>query len=631
MAGTQGSSYSSSSKAAAGNKQTTQNLQKGLNASGSVKTNSGLGNKPASSSVNAAAAAAARTAAARAATASTQRTQNSGGGISARTMAANYGAFNNPAATRMDSYNANSRNGAGGVPAQEAISKGKSGISASLNPQESAYQGKGAFNPPQTSISANINNSLNSVLSRFGQMAATPFGASPIKSPVSNGLAQYDALAGLSSPYARPMSAIVAGDPMRVGYNPVDNIVSVSPDPISEWGNKMGGYGIQAAARGIETLAKTVPKSPDRVPAALSPTQSAAAGYRNYDPVAELNKPSAYSNQVSVLAREPVGYAPMQSVQNPARTFPTRTIAAPSENYNWNGSPNYAAANAAGINQAFNVNSTPKVAMEGSIPGGISPNSVPSLPNYASPVSVANREPSPYDAQTQVAGYQNPARAFPSRTQPTQTAMNSPMAGQGVSFSNNRYSMPAAGYNQEIVRALANQRAVSAGLLGNAGTDTFGKYAPGQVAEAPASSADPNATTDYGIYDQQPTRFQKFKASVEKKGDWVNGLLGGTSQNQPGWTPSGNPNARDPLNNLPPKEREKVVTEAGKAATDPEFKALSDGDKTKVLELIKTGMSLADALKAIKTGTTTPPTRPTYRYPQYASDWAGLPSGQTYG
>lgn len=632
MAGTQGSSYSSSSKAAAGNKQTTQNLQKGLNASGSVKTNSGLGNKPASSSVNAAAAAAARTAAARAATASTQRTQNSGGGISARTMAANYGAYNNPAATRMDSYNANSRNGAGGVPAQEAISKGKSGISASLNPQESAYQGKGAFNPPQTSISANINNSLNSVLSRFGQMAATPFGASPIKSPVSNGLAQYDALAGLSSPYARPMSAIVAGDPMRVGYNPVDNIASVSPDPISEWGNKMGGYGIQAAARGIETLAKTVPKSPDRVPAALSPTQSAAAGYRNYDPVAELNKPSAYSNQVSVLAREPVGYAPMQSVQNPARTFPTRTIAAPSENYNWNGSPNYAAANAAGINQAFNVNSTPKVAMEGSIPGGISPNSVPSLPNYASPVSVANREPSPYDAQTQVAGYQNPARAFPSRpTAPqarstfTQSLLDKGFTGQGLASLGEPYptSTPAprislSSPNPAAQRAWNIQRARDAA----APQQTVDGSLYGDAPDKPGYVKLADALTGYA---------GRKTAGARKLGDNINRALGGTSQDNPNWQAPGNPNARDPLNNLPPKEREKVVTEAGKAATDPEFKALSDGDKTKVLELIKTGMSLADALKAIKTGTTTPPTRPTYRYPQYASDWAGLPSGQTYG
>ena len=52
-----------------------------------------------------------------------------------------------------------------------------------------------------------------------------------------------------------------------------------------------------------------------------------------------------------------------------------------------------------------------------------------------------------------------------------------------------------------------------------------------------------------------------------------------------------------------------------------------------MLELIKTGMTLKDALKAIKTpatgGGTQTASKPVY-YPQYYSTWAGLPSGQRY-
>ena len=614
MSGTQGSSYSSSKAAAAGNKATTQNLQKGLNASGSSKTSSGLGNKPASSSVNAAAAAAARTAAARAATASTQRTQNSSnvGGYGRSSPAS---ASVNAAAARASMMN-NQRSagitqssplGKGSLAGPDSNASAKSGLTGGIgqdyskgttySPADYTMAGYGAYKNP---------NATQRVVNGAGQTIAS--------------------LAKPGSTFSKGLT-LSSGDYMRAGYRDYQQPPSQQSTPQTASASFSPNLSIRDIIGGAYT---------DNVAGPGGYMMKMGLGPREFSG-GEINQAQVQANSeipmasLGMLASVPKAIT--SRIKDQSRVPSQDSMVA--ENYNWNGSPNYAAANAAGMNQAFNVNSMPKVAMEGSIPGGISPDSVPSLPNYASPVSVANREPSPYDAQQQVAGYQNPARAFPSRpaAAPTQTAMNSPMAGQGISFSNNRYSMPAAGYNQEIVRALANQRAVSAGLLGNAGTDTFGKYAPGQVAEAPASSADPNATTDYGIYDQQPTRFQKFKASVEKKGDWVNGLLGGTSQNQPGWTPSGNPNARDPLNNLPPKEREKVVTEAGKAATDPEFKALSDGDKTKVLELIKTGMTLKDALKAIKTGTTGGGTQtasqPLY-YPQYYSQWAGLPSGQRY-
>ena len=590
MAGTQGSSYSSSSKAAAGNKATTQNLQKGLNASGSAKTSSGLGNRPASSSVNAAAANAARMAASRAATAaSSQRTATSnGGGISTRTMAANYGAYKNPSATRMDSYNANARDGSGGVPAQEAITKGKSGISASLNPQESSFQGKGGFNPPSTGIAASLNNSVNSVLSRIGQMASTPFGTAPSPiakaSPFSTGynLTPADIIGGA---YTQNVAG-PGGFMMKQGFGqPQPGVNEVTLAQLAA-----GGMDPLGSLRMLTSQPKQITsriKDQSRVPSVDSPAMTAAAGYRGYDPISSISTPQTAAAQVT-------GY------QNPARAFPTQTPQGVSpQNYNWNGSPNYAAANAAGMNQAFNVNSMPKVAMEGGIPGGISPDSVPSLPNYASPVSIAAREPQGYSRPTQTFAQNLVSRGFTGGTapQPAQTAMTSPMAGQGASF---RSPASAAQYNTAM-----------GGLLG------------GGTQVAPASPASSNDPLEHPLYSGDSTPQQ-----------YVNGLLGGSGYNdlygRQGMT---NSNARDELNNLPPKERKRVVTEAGKASKDPEFRALSDADKSKVLELIKTGMTLKDALKAIKTpatgGGTQTASKPVY-YPQYYSTWAGLPSGQRY-
>jgi len=260
--------------------------------------------------------------------------------------------------------------------------------------------------------------------------------------------------------------------------------------------------------------------------------------------------------------------------------------------------------------------------------------SVPSLPNYSAPVSVANREPTAYDPASQVAAYQNPARAFPSRSVPPQTAsLASPMSGNGQTF---RSPASAAQYNRAMT-----------GLLG----------APTRVAEAPASSSDPGATSDYGLYDQPSTPTQKVRGAVEgyignktaslkKAGDYVNGLLGGSGYNDLyGNSNQSNPNARDVLNT----EHEKVQQAAAQAvaagggpmvsaaANSPEFKALNPADQKTVLDYIRQGMTLEQALAKLKsgtgagTGTGGNVVTPAVYYPQYYSTWAGLPSGQRYG
>lgn len=579
MAGTQGSSYSSSSKAAAGNKATTQNLQKGLNASGSAKTSSGLGNRPASSSVNAAAAAAARTAAARAATASTQRTQaNSSVGGYGRSSPAS--ASVNAAAARAAMMN-NQR---------------QAGVTQS-------YGGKGdAFGANQT-VSKGVNVSP-------GDMLAGGYGA--YKNPVA-GIAM---AARPNVTVANKGVNLSSGDLLAGGYGQYRQAPSMQSTPQTAAGGWNDLAGLQRAVAGMNPSLGNIVAGTLRSPLGTVTTNGEIGG-ANWQ---QSMMNGGYGPVPSQIASINYGQTPFVKDISRVPQGGTTAVASAPQNYNWNGSPNIAAANAAGLNQPFNVNVGPKVAMEGGIPGAISPDSVPSLPNYGPSVSVANREPSPYDAQTQVAGYQNPGRAFPSRSVAPQTASISPMAGNGQTF---RSPASAAQYNRAMT-----------GLLGGAT----------QVAEAPASASDPGATSDYGLYDQPSTpqqkvggyleqKFEKIANPLQKAGAAVNGLFGGSGYNdlygRQGMT---NSNARDELNNLPPKERERVVTEAGKASEDPEFRALSDADKSKVLELIKTGMSLADALKAIKTGTTTTPiTRPTYRYPQYYTDWAGLPSGQTYG
>jgi len=540
-------------------------------------------------------------------------------------MAANYGAYKNPSATRMDSYNANARDGSGGVPAQEAITKGKSGISASLNPQESSFQGKGGFNPPSTGIAASLNNSVNSVLSRIGQMASTPFGTAPSPiakaSPFSTGynLTPADIIGGA---YTQNVAG-PGGFMMKQGFGqPQPGVNEVTLAQLAA-----GGMDPLGSLRMLTSQPKQITsriKDQSRVPSVDSPAMTAAAGYRGYDPISSISTPQTAAAQVT-------GY------QNPARAFPTQTPQGVSpQNYNWGGPPNLAALNANGMNQAFNVNSMPKVAMEGSIPGGISPDSVPSLPNYASPVSIAAREPQGYSRPTQTFAQNLVSRGFTGGTapQPAQTAMTSPMAGQGASF---RSPASAAQYNTAM-----------GGLLG------------GGTQVAPASPASSNDPLEHPLYSGDSTPQQKVGG--------YNGLLGGSPYNdlygRPGMI---DPNAKDASNymaekgadkagspkdmrDLTPEQRKqvkdymkqgmsrkdaiaKVKAEAGKASKDPEFRALSDADKSKVLELIKTGMTLKDALKAIKTpatgGGTQTASKPVY-YPQYYSTWAGLPSGQRY-
>ena len=612
MSGTQGSSYSSSKAAAAGNKATTQNLQKGLNASGSSKTSSGLGNKPASSSVNAAAAAAARTAAARAATASTQRTQNSSnvGGYGRSSPAS---ASVNAAAARASMMN-NQRSagitqssplGKGSLAGPDSNASAKSGLTGGIgqdyskgttySPADYTMAGYGAYKNP---------NATQRVVNGAGQTIAS--------------------LAKPGSTFSKGLT-LSSGDYMRAGYRDYQQPPSQQSTPQTASASFSPNLSIRDIIGGAYT---------DNVAGPGGYMMKMGLGPREFSG-GEINQAQVQANSeipmasLGMLASVPKAIT--SRIKDQSRVPSQDSMVA--ENYNWNGSPNYAAANAAGMNQAFNVNSMPKVAMEGGIPGGISPDSVPNLPNYADPVSVAAREPVGYgDSVLSLPGYQNPARAFPSRpaAAPTQSAFTQDLVSRGFTGGTAPgIPSPAADVApaHRVSLLSPNAAAQRAWNIQRARDNA----APTQMVEGSLYGDAPSPRTPVQQFADGVTGYAHKKTDwIKDQGNKVNGLLGGSAD---GGNVSTNPNARDPLNNLPPKDQVKAVTEAGKASQDPEFKALSDGDKSKVLELIKTGMTLKDALKAIKTGTTGGGTQtasqPLY-YPQYYSQWAGLPSGQRY-
>lgn len=609
MAGTQGSSYGSSGAAAAGNRAVTNNLRSGLNASGSSRTNSGYGNTSARSSVNAAAANAARMAAERATSSASQRTASSGG-FGRSGAGASLGGFGSMrevadriAASRSLSSNAADKTSLPGI--------GQSfGRGTNYSAADYTMAGYGAYKNPNAT--GRVVDGQGRTIASLAQPGST-FQKGLTFSPGDFMRAGYQHYQQAPSMQSTPQTALDSWSPF---VNTANIVGGAYTQNVAGPGGAMMklGFGQPQSSGGeinqtqvqanseiplsmLGMLASTPKaitdriKDQSRVPSVESPTMSAAAGYQGYNPLSSISTP---------------------------RTAPTPT------NYAWNGSPNIAGANAAALNQAFNVNSGPKVAAEG-LPGAPSVASVPSLPNYAPSVSVAKREPSPYDPIQQMAGYQNPARAFPSRpaAQPTQTAMVSPMAGQGQTF---RSPASAAQYN-----------AAMGGLLSAANNQV--------AAASPTSSDDPlenplymgDSTAPQKIGQYLEPKFETIADPAKKAGNYINGLLGGSPD---GGNVSVNPNAQDALNYM----AEKIPQPGGGAkgadqATQTEFKALSKEDRRKVRQYMKDGMSMADAIKKVKgtgsgTGTGTgnggTQTAGLY-YPQYYSTWAGLPSGQRYG
>lgn len=550
MAGTQGSSYGSSGAAAAGNRQVTSNLRSGLNASGSSRTNSGYGNTSARSSVNAAAANAARMAAERATSSASQRTATSQGGYGpSRPASANV----NAAAARASMMN--NQRSAGitqSAPGRGDAFGANQTVSRGVNQSAADYmaQGYGAYKNP---------NATQSIQNGFGSKIASLAAPKQNIQTVNKGINQS------------------AADLLAAGYGKYQSPPSMQSTPVAAqngW-NALGGLQ-QAVSKMNPNLGQIV------------------AG----DPLSSF-KPVSSAGEIGSLVRPMLGGADygaqmaQAALSNFAPSVPkdlSRIAQAPdipvTESYwaNKQQLPGNAYASIQGGPQAPSIND------------------VPSLPNYAPPVSVAAREPRPYDSPTQ------------------QTAsLLSPMAGQGATFRN---PTSAKQYNAAMGGLLSAQNNPPASAQPARGNDPL---------VASNDLYDGESTLQQKINGSLETRFEKIASPAQKIGDKINGLLGGSGYNDLyGNKSQGNQNARDALNSEAEKSRH-VQNEAQIASKSPEFRSLSAADQKTVMAYIEQGLTLAEAIAKLKSGSATAQNtaipRPTVRYPEYYSKWANLPTG----
>jgi len=530
MAGTQGSSYSSSTKAAAANKTVTANLAANKNASGSVKT---VTSKP-SSSVNAAAAAAAAKAAL------------SAKSSSGKAMGAALGSFGGGSGLNGNTSNQAAKTS---LPSRQATNQiAQKGINQSA--ADYMAQGYGAYKNP---------NATQSIQNGFGSKIASLAAPKQNIQTVSKGINQS------------------AADLLAAGYGKYQSPPSMQSTPVAAqngW-NALGGLQ-QAVSKMNPNLGQIV------------------AG----DPLSSF-KPVSSAGEIGSLVRPMLGGADygaqmaQAALSNFAPSVPkdlSRIAQAPdipvTESYwaNKQQLPGNAYASIQGGPQAPSIND------------------VPSLPNYAPPVSVAAREPRPYDSPTQ------------------QTAsLLSPMAGQGATFRN---PTSAKQYNAAMGGLLSAQNNPPASVQPARGNDPL---------VASNDLYDGESTLQQKINGSLETRFEKIASPAQKIGDKINGLLGGSGYNDLyGNKSQGNQNARDALNSEAEKSRH-VQNEAQIASKSPEFRSLSAADQKTVMAYIEQGLTLAEAIAKLKSGSATAQNtaipRPTVRYPEYYSKWANLPTG----
>lgn len=303
---------------------------------------------------------------------------------------------------------------------------------------------------------------------------------------------------------------------------------------------------------------------------------------------------------------------------------------------------------------------------------------------------IADRVPSKAQP-TAVAGYQNPARAFPTRPQPQEsnympkTALPAslyaglqkpPSVGRppitvadvpqlpfsdvrkGVNLSSadmlaggyGAYqqapafgdSMPAGNMTASLQSPMAGQsatfRSPASAAQYNAAMGGLLSAANQVAGVSPASSVAPSYTGN-GLYDGDSTptqkvagwaetKFEKIANPAKKAGEWLNGLLGGSGYNDLyGRSGMTNPNARDPLNTEAAKDG--LIAETGQnQVTSEQINSLSAPQKAEFDRLVASGMSRTEAYyRAL--GYTAPTTQQpkTIAYPEYYSKWAGLPTG----
>lgn len=582
MSGTQGSSYSSSSKASTANKTISSNIKSGKNASGSAKapakTISSNGNK----SVNAAAAAAAKT-------------------LATKTAKANYGAYGNAKSTssavKMASGLGGSTNRSSVQNPISAGGKGNYGLVNSAPGKGNLPSGGGLFDSVRSGANSLLASAKGGLLNLANSYSVPTFGSLPTNGILSapkpqNGLADYNRLGYMTAQAKPSIGSIVAGDRQQ------QYAMGGMPGEIGALQQKdiLGRDGIGDIVNAMLSRA-TVPKQyTDRVPSG--------------------------SGGVSVASREPIGYDSVSARYDQQQSNFQPKSAMPATAY--------AALTGAG--------NAPSVASVPAIPGTQSPMSGQGT-SFNNPYGASDYN----TAMAQSLGRQPRQQTqMAAATVSPMSGQGSPFPSAANQYQNKRTGQPIDA-NQLVsamnagVMGVYNRGVPSAQPVQAASNDPI---------ENPLYEGDSTPQQKLGGYlEQKAEKYTAPFANVAEKintalgGSPYNDLYG--SQNQQtqnsgySWS-SENMASPIPGKTSPAGQYQKAAAQQQQAATiwdsftdtqRDQLATLEPAQITQVRQYMQQGMSFAEAFAKVKPATTN--TAPTWRQPQYTQTWAFTPAGPT--
>jgi hypothetical protein len=554
---------------------------------GSYNSGYGSASKSTSSSSSARssttqAAAAAKAAASRAA--STAATRSSGAGASLGSFSSG-AAVNARTGTSNAAASRNMSSGGGFGNAAASISRMTSNLgNAAASRNMSSGGGYGVGRPASANVNAAAARAAMSANQRSAGTAQSAAGKGNLygaNQVVSKGVTQS------------------AGDYMRAGYGDYKNLiarVAMAARPnttVAKKGVNMSAADLLSGGYGQYRQA----------PSAQSTPQTAAGGWRDLAGIQRMVSQSM-PTIASIVAGDPRQRYSIGGYQGEISDYATKDI----RGQDAIGNTLSAALSRAEI----------KKDITDRVPSKAQPTAVAGYQNPARAFPARN-----VSAPVQVASYQNPARAFPARPQPQESnympsgsmtaSLQSPMSGQSATF---RSPSSAAQYNTAMGGLLSDRNQTA--IASPAGSDT--------PADMSGGLYDGDSTPAQKVAGWAETKFEKIADPTKKAGEWLNGLLGGSEYNDLyGRTGMTNPNARDPLNTEAVKDDRNVEQDA---ITNEQINSLSAPQKAEFDRLVASGMSRTEAYyRAL--GYTSPATQQpkTIAYPEYYSKWAGLPTG----
>ena len=586
MSGTQGSSYSSGAKAAEANKKTTSNIKSGKNASGSTKTPAKTTSSSGNKSVNPAAAAAAKT-------------------LATKTAKANYSAYGNANATSQGVRQASGMGGSTNRSSAfsnptSASGKGNYGlVNSAPGKGNLPSSGGGLLSSIGSGASSVLDSAKKGLLGLATSYGVPTFGSVPTNGILSapkpqNGVAPYQSLGYMTAQSKPSISSIVAGD------KPQQYAMGGMPGEIGSLQQKdiLGRDGVGDIVNAMLGRA-TIPKAyADRVPSS--------------------------SNGISVAAREPIGYDPTSARYDQQQSNYGLKTSMPSAAYAALQKPSGA----------------PSVASVPAIPGTQSPMSGQGA-SYANPFKAADEN----NLIIQRGGNVQTAQPAPTGRnsafaqslldkgfgrQPTQTAIASPMSGQGASWPvSGENSMFAAAPGSTEYDAMVNWAKIADRNQKASSSSTPVQAASNDPIENPLYDGDSTLQQKIGGYLEQ--QFEKVAEPFGKVADKINTALGGSpynplsgnaNQQQQG---SGYTSIAGQNRNAPAQQQAATIWDGFSDEQRDQLATLEPSQITQVRQYMQQGMSFAEAFAKVKPPTT--PSGATWSQPQYTQTWAFTPAG----